>query len=205
MKKKKLEMVLQKIPQHPDPKPSLEQYNTPAKIAADVLFLAHSLDDIKDKKVVDLGCGTGVFAIGAKLLGGKEVTGVDIDKRAIEIASEIARKLDCKVEFRISEIKDFNKKCDTVLQNPPFGAQKKHADMPFLEKALDISKVVYSLHLTRTKDFIERKVEKLGASITHRMNYDFEIRHTFKFHKKEKELFDVMMFRIKAQGENDGR
>lgn len=196
MKKRALEMVLQQIPPHPSPKPHLEQYNTPANIAANVLFLAHSLGDIEGKKVVDLGCGTGIFALGAKLLGAKEVIGIDIDEKAVEIAKENAKKLDVGVDFRICEIKDFNEECDTVLQNPPFGAQQKHADRPFLRTALALSKVVYSLHLTKTQKFIEKEAEKFGAKVTNRKRFEFEIRYTFGFHSKEKKCFDVTMFRM---------
>jgi putative methylase len=200
MKKRALEIALQKIPPHPDPKPGLEQYITPARIAADVLFLAHSLGDVADKKVVDLGCGTGIFAIGAKLLGAKEVFGIDIDEKAIEVAQEMLDEFSISVDFRVCEIKDFNGKCDTAVQNPPFGAQHKHADMPFLKKALEISEVVYSLHLTKTEEFIQREAKKLKSTVTHKKNYQFEIRHTFEFHTKEKKLFDVTMFRLEKNG-----
>ncbi len=198
MKKKTLEMTLQQIPYHPEPKARLEQYKTPADIASDVLYFAHSLGDIEQKKVVDLGCGTGIFAIGAKLLGAGEVIGMDIDEKSLEIARKIAEKIGVEVDFYALEIKDFNGDCDTVLQNPPFGAQKKHADRPFLLKALTISKVVYSLHLAKTREYIEKEAKIHKASITHEKNYEFEIRHTFDFHTKEKKYFDVMMFRIES-------
>ncbi|UCE74154.1 MAG: 50S ribosomal protein L11 methyltransferase [Methanomassiliicoccales archaeon] len=201
MKKKALEMALQQIAQNPRPKSHLEQYPTPANIAADVLFTAHALGDIEKKKVIDLGCGTGIFAIGAKLLGAKEVIGMDIDEEVIEIARENTRKFEIDVDFERSKIKDFNVKCDTVVQNPPFGAQTKHADRPFLNVALNISSVVYSLHLTETQEFIERISREHKAEITHRKRYDFEIRHTFEFHRKEKKYFDVTLFRLaRAEG-----
>ena len=41
MKKKELEMILQKIPTFEKPSPELEQYLTPAGIAADIIFTAH--------------------------------------------------------------------------------------------------------------------------------------------------------------------
>jgi putative methylase len=201
MRKKALEMKLQKIGPHPEPKPELEQYSTPAKIAADVLFSAHSFGDIGGRKVADLGCGTGIFGIGAKLLGAKEVIGIDIDEKAIDIAEENAKLQGVEVEFRTCEIKDFKEDCDTVLQNPPFGSQKRHADRPFIVKALEISKVVYSLHLTKTLGYINREVKKHGATITHKKRYEFEIKYTFKFHTKEKEHFDVTMFRMQRKGE----
>jgi putative methylase len=196
MKKKALEMVLSQIPANPSPIPQLEQYITPVNIASDVLFLAHLMGDIEDKSVIDLGCGTGIFAIGAKLLGAKEVIGIDVDDKAIRVAREAAKKLEAMVDFRVCEINDFNKECDCVLQNPPFGAQKRHADRPFIIKALDISNVIYSLHLAKTQTFIEKEVKKLNATVTHTQNFKFEIKHTFDFHTNEKKFFDVMMFRI---------
>jgi putative methylase len=197
MKKKALEMALSQIPAHPSPKPHLEQYKTPVNIASDVLFFAHSLGDIEDKSIFDLGCGTGIFAIGAKLLGASKVLGIDVDDKAIQIARETAKKLETEVDFRVCEINDLKKECDCVLQNPPFGAQKKHADRPFIKIAVELSRVVYSLHLAKTQRFIEKEVKRLNATVTHIQNYKFEIKHTFDFHTNEKKFFDVMMFRIK--------
>ena len=200
MKKRTLEMKLQQVPPHPAPRPELEQYPTPANIAADVLYHAHANGDITNKKVIDLGCGTGIFAIGAALLGAGEVTAVDIDEKAVEVARKAAREMKVDIEFLVSDVEEVKGNWDTVLMNPPFGAQKKHADRPFLMKALSLSNVVYSLHLTKTRDFIEKEVKKLGATITDRKTYEFEIRYTFKFHEKEKAHFDVTMFRIKSPG-----
>ena len=200
MKKKTLEMKLQQVPPHPAPRPELEQYPTPANIAADVLYRAHANGDITNKKVIDLGCGTGIFAIGAALLGAGEVTAVDIDEKAVEVARKAARDLDADVRFLVSDVEEFEERGDTVLMNPPFGAQKKHADRPFISKALSISSAVYSLHLAKTRDFIEKEVKKLGGIITDRKTYEFEIRYTFKFHEKEKAHFDVTLFRIKSPG-----
>ena len=73
MKQKKLEIFLQQVPPHPAPIPHLEQYITPATIAADILFTAFHLQDIKKRHLADYGCGTGIFAIGAGLLGANKV------------------------------------------------------------------------------------------------------------------------------------
>jgi putative methylase len=196
MKKKQLEIILEQIPGYLDPNPKLEQYKTPTHIAADMLYLAHSLGDIENKKVLDLGCGVGIFAIGAKLLGADKVIAMDIDEKAIEIAREYAQNINADVEFQVSEIIDFNEKGDTTLQNPPFGSQQKHADRPFLEKALTLSNVTYSLHLSKTRDFIQILSNKLKSDITHTKQYNFEIKHTFSFHSKEKKNFEVTMFRF---------
>jgi putative methylase len=201
MKKKKLEILLQGLKTFNSPKAHLEQYTTPSNITADILYLAYSLDDIAGKKVLDLGCGCGIFGIGAALLGAESVIGMDVDEGAIAIAKENAHDLDLDIGFEVGDIESFNGKGDCVLQNPPFGAQNKHADRPFLEKALDVADIVYSLHLSKTRDFVEKLTNKLNADITHTKGYDFEIPHTFTFHTKEKLDFEITMFRLKKRGD----
>lgn len=49
-KKRQLEMALQDIPPHQNPKINLEQYSTPSVIAADVLWNAYSIGDIEGMK-----------------------------------------------------------------------------------------------------------------------------------------------------------
>lgn len=51
-----------------------------------MLFL-RSLD-CKDKRVMDMGCGTGILGILASFLGAKEVTGIDIDPWCVENSLE---------------------------------------------------------------------------------------------------------------------
>ncbi len=199
MDQKHLELLLQRVRQHPSPEAQFEQYSTPSTIAADMLYLALGLGDIVDCKVVDLGCGTGVFSIGAKALGAREVVGVDIDSTAIEVAKANANELGVDIRYENISVLRFEEECDTTIQNPPFGSQKKHADVPFVTKALSISPVVYSLHLSKTEDFITKEADLLGARITHTKEYKFPIPHTYPFHKKKEKEFDVTLFRLEGR------
>jgi putative methylase len=201
MKQKELEMKLQKIPEFENPKPGLEQYITPAPIAADILFKAFQQGDIKDKIVVDLGCGTGIFAYGAYLLEAQKVVGVDIDKECIDKARSFVFENDLCINYVINEIKNINIVCDTVLMNPPFGAQKTNirADRRFIEKAFEISQVFYSLHLSNTMDFVKKIISALNGNITHTKEYDFPIKHAFSFHKKPVKKYKISMIRVKKQ------
>jgi ribosomal protein L11 methyltransferase len=45
-------------------------------------------EDFQDKSVLDMGCGTGILAIFARMLGAKEAIGIDIDEWSYENARE---------------------------------------------------------------------------------------------------------------------
>ena len=196
-KKKHLEMAIQKVPKHPNPKVDLEQYSTPATIAADLLWNAYSLEDIADKKVMDLGCGTGIFAIASKLLGAASAIGVDIDKDSIDLASSYCGDVD----FICSDICDLENDfdVDTIFQNPPFGSQKnakKGADLKFISKAIELSpKVLYSFHMASTEEFLISYFEKNDLEITHIFRYNFPIPKIYEFHTKESANVEVIVIR----------
>lgn len=196
-KKKHLEMAIQKVPKHPNPKVGLEQYSTPATIAADLLWNAYSLGDIADKKVMDLGCGTGIFAIASKLLGAASAIGVDIDKDSIDLASSYCRD----VNFICSDICDLENDfdVDTIFQNPPFGSQKnakKGADLKFISKAIELSpKVLYSFHMASTEEFLISYFEKNDLEITHIFRYNFPIPKIYEFHTRESANVEVIVIR----------
>lgn len=196
-KKKHLEMAIQKVPKHPNPKVDLEQYSTPATIAADLLWNAYSLEDIVDKKVMDLGCGTGIFAIASKLLGAASAIGVDIDKDSIDLASSYCGD----VNFICSDICDLENDfdVDTIFQNPPFGSQKnakKGADLKFISKAIELSpKVLYSFHMASTEEFLISYFEKNDLEITHIFRYNFPIPKIYEFHTRESANVEVIVIR----------
>lgn len=196
-KKKHLEMAIQKVPKHPNPKVDLEQYSTPAIIAADLLWNAYSLGDIADKKVMDLGCGTGIFAIASKLLGAASAIGVDIDKDSTNLASSYCGD----VNFICSDICDLENDfdVDTIFQNPPFGSQKnakKGADLKFISKAIELSpKVLYSFHMASTEEFLISYFEKNDLEITHIFRYNFPIPKIYEFHTRESANVEVIVIR----------
>ena len=196
MKKQQLEILLEKVAPHPKPSASLEQYSTPAPIAADVLWFAYAQGDIAGKKVVDLGCGTGILGIGAKLLGAEEVISLDLDEAALAVAMKNAQTLNVDIGLLTVDVNDFPEAADTVVMNPPFGAQTPHADVPFLERALAVAPVVYTIHNADTEEFVRRKVAELGGETTHRKAYAFPIPHSMPFHTEEVREIPVVMLRI---------
>lgn len=190
---------MQKLDPHPDPSPKLEQYMTPGDVAASLLHLAYSHDSIKGKSVYDLGCGTGRLAIGAALLGADRVVGVDIDEEALEVAKENAGRAEVEVGWRRAGVEELEApEVDTVIQNPPFGVQKKGADMIFLNKALQLGEEIYSIHkgVPKNREFISERLKELGGKVTHRIEKDFHISAQFRFHTQDVYTFKVDLYRV---------
>ncbi len=224
MKKKYLEMILDSIKPHPNPKSSLEQYTTEGKLASELLLYAQK--DILNNVVFDLGCGTGRLSIGTKLLGAKKVFGFDIDSESILCGiknlkilynNPILDKLDINkddlvnnIHFITKDIKDINfnyieslmKEYNlenykrVVIQNPPFGSQKRNADRIFLKKSLEIGDVIYTIHNSKTRDFVIKYIEDNGGQITHIFKGIFRIPMIYHFHKKKNKFIDIDIYRI---------
>ncbi|MCL2549742.1 MAG: METTL5 family protein [Methanimicrococcus sp.] len=216
MKLRKLEIALEKVEGFETPNVNYEQYKTPATVAAPFLHLAFMSGDIVGKTVYDLGCGTGILSIGAALLGAKVVVGFDIDENAISSAVKNAAEMSEKIgetgvnetiRFSVSNISEIPerieskelKRADTVLMNPPFGAQEKGNDRPFLKAALKAGNVIYSIHNKGSRAFIEKFIKP--AVITGYFITDFPVRKTFDFHKKDIQTIAVEIYRIES-GQN---
>ena len=200
MKLKKLKIILSRLKEFAKPKAELEQWTTPGDIAGEMLFIAFEGGDISGKRVYDFGCGTGIFSIGAALLGAAKVVGVDVDGEAVKVAKENLagfEGLEERVEFAASDLEDFTgERFDTAIQNPPFGAQKKHADRIFLEKACSHADVVYTLHQSITRSFINAFVESLGKKADMLRTFRFPLKAKFHFHEKRVMFAEVDLFRI---------
>ena len=201
-RKKHLEMKLQSMPSHPKPKVGLEQYTTPSIIASDLIWNAFSLGDIEGKDIVDLGCGTGIFAIASALMGANSSIGVDIDEDSIDLACMMKDKLNVdNVDFIVSDICQFNESLniDTVFQNPPFGSQRNAdsgQDLKFIKKAIELGfDVLYSFHKASTEEFLINYYSDNNLEITHIFRYKFPIPKIYDFHTKEKQDVDVIVFR----------
>jgi putative methylase len=204
VRKRDLERVLSQIEANPAPDAYLEQYTTPSNVAAEALYLAaYVFDDVIDKTVVELGCGTARLTIGAALLGAKEVFGVDLDRVAVRVAQKNAETMGVKEKSHwiVADINVVNGAFDTILQNPPFGVQRKRADRRFIAKSLELSNTIYSFHKggEGNRAFIKRFIEEHGGKITNIIPVKMEIPRMFKFHTKKKKNIQVDLYRIEGK------
>ena len=201
-----LERALEAVPRHPSPHPELEQYRTPPRIAAELLLAAHKDGAVAGKSVLDLGCGTGTFAVGAALLGARLATGVEIDAHAVAMAQELAADLHVaqRTWFVCSDVADWRSDpghFDTVVMNPPFGAQKanRHADRVFYARAAEAVQpfgTVWFLAQERTEGYLGKMAEELDARLDKVAAWDYPLDATMAHHRKEAQTVRVGGYRM---------
>ncbi|MCX8117591.1 MAG: 50S ribosomal protein L11 methyltransferase [Desulfobacterota bacterium] len=87
--------------------------------------LAKFLDIRRDEKVLDLGCGSGLFSIVSAKLGAKEVVAVDIDPKALEATAlnaklnGVAARIQIKGGSWFEPLKENLDRFDVVIATPP--------------------------------------------------------------------------------------
>ncbi|WP_457549756.1 METTL5 family protein [Archaeoglobus sp.] len=197
-KKKSLEITLESLKGFKNPKIALEQYVTPPALASEIVVNAKLMGDL-DRLVVDLGCGTGILSIASSLLGA-ETVGFDIDKDALKIARENAKAMEVEVEFVLCEVRSINLKNSprnvTVIMNPPFGIQRRHADRPFLFKAMEIANVVWTIHSAGSEGFIRKVCKERSFKVTHLFKLKIPLKRSFFFHERPFKLIAVEVYRL---------
>jgi ribosomal protein L11 methyltransferase len=95
-------------------------------------------ESLEGKHVIDFGCGSGILAIAALLLGAKSALGLDIDPQAIKASGENAERngVRDRLSLRLTggEAPEENEKADVLVANILAG--------PLTELAPDIEKLV---------------------------------------------------------------
>ncbi len=211
VRRRDLEQLLEAIPRHNDPQPELEQYRTPAPVAADLLWEAHQDGAIKGRRVLDLGCGTGIFAIGAALLGADSVLAVEVDAASIDLAraaaaaGTVARHTRDRIEWIEADLADWHPEpgsADTVLMNPPFGAQKanRRADRVFYERAAEAIQgspngSIWFLAQPSGERFLRSFLRELGLGLERVAVWDYPLEATMAHHEREVRTIPVGGYR----------
>ncbi len=150
MKKRKLAMLLGRVPAFPRPKIRLEQYKTDPEVAAEaVLALASVHPDASI--VADLGCGTGMLSYALlHVLSPSLVACIDVDREALMAGRDFMRseKFDIRIEFvEADALHPPLRRVEAIVMNPPFGIRSRRGvDLDFLYVALRLAETVVSIH-----------------------------------------------------------
>lgn len=103
-----------------------------------------------NKRVLDICCNSGGFAIYARALGGaEEVVGLDIDREVLELAESNAKLNRAKVRWVEADLfhwlREFNQagreKFDVVILDPAKMTRDREQVIPALKKYLDMNKL----------------------------------------------------------------
>jgi putative methylase len=195
-----------------DPDRELEQYVTPADIAAHLLHVAALRGDL-DTTVLDLGTGTGRLALAAALHEPARVVAVERDLGALRVARVNERRVDPPVGVEwlradatrlplVSSSLAVSTSPLTVVANPPFGAQdgNAHADRQFLESvaalATDCPVVSYTVHNDGSRAFVESFAADAGATVTDAFAVTFPLPRQFDHQTDASREIQTQVFRV---------
>ena len=107
---------------------------------------------VAGKRVLDLCCNTGGFAVYSAVRGAEEVVGVDIDADVIEIAKGNARLNNVRPRFVQADIfpwlrdaSNAGEQYDVVILDPAKMTRDREQVIPALKKYLDMNKLAMSV------------------------------------------------------------
>jgi len=92
-------------------------FGTGTHATTQLCMKALEIIDVKNKKVADIGMGSGILAICAKKFGASYVYGCDNDDTVIEVAKENAIKNDVECYFELGTADKITEKFDFVMAN----------------------------------------------------------------------------------------
>ena len=152
--------------------------------------------------MLDLGSGTGRLAIGAALLGADPVVGVEVDAGLTEVARAAARESGVAVEFVVGDVSTYDRPADVVVMNPPFGAQRRHADRVFWDRALSLARrSVHAFSLADSRTFIARRAVARRAQVVEMQPVAWELVRTFPHHTRPRVTLAVDRWAIRTERE----
>lgn len=204
IKLRALEECLQELEGFESPKVKLEQYVTRPHIAARMLHMIETnFGDLDGKLVADLGCGCGVLAVGAGILGAQHVVGFEIDPAALRTFNENIQEMELNtIDSVLCDVTNslpgnLSGRFDCVVMNPPFGTNRKGTDIEFLQVALSLTRgSVYSLHKTSTREHVLKKAKQFGVNAQVLAELRYDLPATYKFHKKASVDIEVDFIRF---------
>jgi putative methylase len=196
--KKELEIFVEGLPTFRRPKLRLEQYPTDAAVVAAAVWDAY-MRGLLDA-VLDLGCGTGRFALAAAAMGARHVLCVDVDPEALKTAKEAAEAYGLNsVDFLAADVPSLvlAKRFAVAFQNPPFGIWSgRGTDVAFLAAAVKHADVVYTIHKLPTLQYVKETVERWGYRLEVVDTAVLNIKPMYRHHRKRIHKVEIFLARV---------
>jgi ribosomal protein L11 methyltransferase len=115
--------------------------------------------DLTGKRVLDVGCGSGILSIAALKLGAASADGIDIDQQAITASRKNAADNDVSAQLRLStDLADFNGEYDLVIANILAGT--------LIEMAAELSKRTMHGGLLALSGILSGQIDEVSSAFT---------------------------------------
>jgi len=86
--------------------------------------------DMKNPKILELGCGSGCISIALKKNIACEITSIDISEDSIELAKENAIQNNVVINFKLNDmLKENLEQYDIIISNPPYVAEEENVGL----------------------------------------------------------------------------
>jgi len=122
-----------------------------------MMMLALLEEDVNNKALLDMGCGTGVLAILGEMRGAKPILAIDYDSWCFENTSENITRNNCKqITPKLGSAEQISGHFDVILANINRNILIEH--LPTYSKHLNPNGVLY------LSGFYEEDLEKLNAA-----------------------------------------
>jgi putative methylase len=132
---------------------------------------------------------------------------VELDPEALAVAQRNAVRLGAEITIVEGDVRDPGLVAglgsfDTVVMNPPFGAQDPHADRPFVDAALALAPVVYGIFNAGSLPFLEAYTGE-RATLEFAIAGTLPLKRTMAFHRRDTVEIGVEVVRMRRR--EDGR
>ena len=219
LKKRELINIIQDLSSFSSPKLKWEQYSTDAVATADLFYyITFEQQELQDRIMIDFGCGPGHLTVAGLLLGARHVLGIDIDSEALQLYEQNLARLNLRNRVSIlqadltlttnhsriidalNSIQKHNLGSPQIIgvSNPPFGVHNKGVDVKFVQQAIQVVDVLYSIHLQSDKirRFLQRKIPQIGGSISNIGSLSMFLPHSYQHHQKKRKRILTDVYRI---------
>lgn len=132
------------------------------------MMVQHLLNmDLKDKRVLDMGCGTAILAILAEKMGAAEIVGIDIDRWCYENSIENCQRNACKnfeiLEGDVQVLSQIHQPFDVIIAN--INRNILLEDMThYVSKLKTGGVILFSGFYTEDIPFIQEEAEQCGLT-----------------------------------------